>query len=624
MRALHRLFFPYGRRYLRFFRIFASGETFHAYICWILKEKIMKQIPYGITDFGAIITNNFYYVDKTMFIEKIEMQPRYLFLIRPRRFGKSLTLAMLEAYYDVWYADRFEELFGQLYIGQHPTKLHNQFLIMRFNFSEVSSDINEVAESFRIHCCSKLKDFVYKYEHLLGKEIWDVLGEKVQEDPGAFLSAINAYATRKGNINIYLLIDEYDNFTNTILSTYGTEFYRKATHGEGFIRGFFNVIKAATTGMGSALSRLFITGVSPVTMDDVTSGFNIGTNITTDPWFNSLVGFSEKELREMLTYYKEQGVLALSVDEAVAMMKPNYDNYCFSKSKLADCMFNSDMVLYFMKSFVLHSEKPDEIVDPNIRTDFNKLAYLIRLDHGLGENFSVIKEIAERGEITTDIVTHFSALEMTDVRNFKSLLFYFGLLSIKGVDMVGRPVLHVPNLVVREQLFNFLVQGYARHDIFKLDVNRLLTLFENMAFRSDWKPLFTFIAEAIREQSRIREYIEGEAHIKGFLLAYLGMFRYYQLYPEYELNKGFADFFFKPSPSVPVLPPYTYLLEVKYAKAGAPEKEIQALADEAREQLLRYSQDELVAEAREKGGLKLITIVWRSWELAYMEEVSYS
>lgn len=124
-------------------------------------------------------------------------------------------------------------------------------------------------------------------------------------------------------------------------------------------------------------------------------------------------------------------------------------------------------------SLILHGVKPDEIVDPNIRTDFNKLAYLVRLDHGLGENFSVIKEIAEQGEIVTEIVTHFSALEMTDVGNFKSLLFYFGLLSIKGVDMMGRPILHIPNLVVREQLFNFLIQGYARHDIFKLDVNRL-------------------------------------------------------------------------------------------------------------------------------------------------------
>lgn len=147
---------------------------------------MMKQIPYGITDFGRIQKENYYYVDKTMFIEKIEMQPPYLFLIRPRRFGKSLTLAMLETYYDINYVEQFNELFGHLYIGQHPTRLHNKFLIMRFNFSEVSSNVNEVEPSFKLHCCNKIKDFVYKYEHLLGKEIWEVLDEDTQKVPGAF------------------------------------------------------------------------------------------------------------------------------------------------------------------------------------------------------------------------------------------------------------------------------------------------------------------------------------------------------------------------------------------------------------------------------------------------------
>lgn len=585
----------------------------------MLQPDEIKEIPYGVSDFTVMRDENLYYVDKSMYIPTLENEGRFLFFIRPRRFGKSLFISMLKSYYDCnTTPEQFNRWFGDLWIGQHPTRWQGKYQILHLDFSSVGGKIEDVEVEFDRYCRVKFDSFVDIYRDHYSPEFI----QKVYEAPTANtkLILINDESQKLGLQN-YLIIDEYDNFTNTILSTYGTEYYQKATHGEGFVRGFFNVIKAATTGTGSALQRMFITGVSPVTMDDVTSGFNIGTNITTDPWFNDLVGFSEAELREMLTYYKEQGVLMQTVDETIVMMKPNYDNYCFSEEKLAQCMFNSDMALYFMKSFVLHHVKPKEIVDPNIRTDFNKLAYLIRLDHGLGENFSVIKEIAEQGEITTDIATHFSALEMTDVRNFKSLLFYFGLLSIKGVDMVGRPILHVPNLVVREQLFSFLIRGYIKHDIFKIDMNRMTMLFENMAFRGDWKPLFNFIAEAIREQSRIREYIEGEAHIKGFLLAYLGMYRYYQLYPEYELNKGFADFLFKPSPSVPVMPPLTYLLEVKYAKAGTSEKEIRALADEAREQLLRYSQDELVAEAKAKGGLKLITIVWCSWELVLLEEV---
>lgn len=578
-----------------------------------------KMIPYGITDFIRIRQENYYYIDKTMFIEKLERQPSYLFLIRPRRFGKSLTLAMLEAYYDIKYADRFEELFGGLYIGEHPTPLHNKYLVLRLNFSEIISNLDEVEQSFNIYCCNKLLQFVYKYEDLFGKEIWERV-KGTEQSPGNFLSAISTYASEKGGLPIYLLIDEYDNFTNTILSTYGTDSYRKATHGEGFIRGFFNVIKASTTGTGAALQRLFVTGVSPVTMDDVTSGFNIGTNISMNPYFNALVGFSQQETIDMVTYYRNEGLFAETVEEMMAVMKPNYDNYCFCESRLTDCMFNSDMVLYFMNHYFTNGVSPDELVDPNIRTDFNKLLYLIRLDHGLNDNFSVIKEIAEKGEIVCDIATHFSALDMTNIENFKSLLFYFGLLSIKGTDDWGTPILQVPNLVVREQLFNFLIKGYQKSDIFKIDFTEIANLMKDMG-SGNWQPLFQYLSDAIRSQSRIREYIEGEAHIKGFLLAYLGMFRYYELYPEYEMNKGFADFYFKPSPAAPVTPPYVYLLEVKYCKAGSSDAEVRSLANEAHEQLLRYSEDEMVAQARSSGKLKLITIVWRSWELALMEEV---
>ncbi|MEG0647475.1 MAG: AAA family ATPase [Bacteroides sp.] len=580
---------------------------------------MMKAIPYGNTDFPYIIRNNYYYVDKTRFIEGIEQMPNYLFLIRPRRFGKSLTLAMLETYYDIRYATAFDELFGDLYIGKHPTKLHNQFLIMRFNFSEVSSKIEETESSFRTYCCNRMKNFVDIYIDLLGEKLREEI--KFVTMPGEMLSLISSYANMKGGLRIYLMIDEYDNFTNTILSTYGTDEYRKATHGEGFIREFFNVIKASTTGPGSALERLFITGVSPVTMDDVTSGFNIGTNITTDPRFNALVGFSSKELRAMLEYYKGENAFDESIDDLISLMKPNYDNYHFSKYCLDEPMFNSDMTLYFLNHYLGLRRKPDELVDPNIRTDFNKLTYLIRLDHGLGDNFSAIREIAENGEVTTDIATHFSALDMTNPDNFKSLLFYFGLLSIKGMDYAGTPILHVPNVVVREQLFNFLINGYKKHDIFSIDLGLLSKLMKVMAFEGDWQPVFRFLGDAIKEQSTIREFIEGEAHIKGFLLAYLNMFRYYLLYAEHEMNKGFADFYFRPNPAAMVTPPYTFLLEVKYAKAGAKESDIRALADEAATQLQQYANDEWVAEARAAGKLRLITLVWKSWELALMEEI---
>ena len=252
-----------------------------------------KEIPYGLSDYARLALENYYYVDKTHFIPLIEKAASFFFLIRPRRFGKSLTLSMLESYYDINNANRFEELFGERWIYQHPTALRAKFLILRFNFSAVSSNIDRMLDSFEEHCKDRFIDFADRYEHLFAPGFRQELMER--ETAASGLSYINTKASFL-KLNLYLIIDEYDNFTNTILSTYGTETYQKSTHGEGFFRFFFNVIKAATTGSEQALKRMFITGVSPITLDDVTSGFNIGSNFTTDPQFNGIVGFSETEL----------------------------------------------------------------------------------------------------------------------------------------------------------------------------------------------------------------------------------------------------------------------------------------------------------------------------------------
>lgn len=310
-----------------------------------------KMLPYGLTDFIRIRHEDYYYVDKTRYIELIERMPSFLFLLRPRRFGKSLFLTMLETYYDLRYADRFEELFGDLYIGKHPTRLHNQYLVLRFNFSAVNDRLEEIEESFNKYCCMVMRTFVWANEKVFGKEVWDTVNRD-ETKPGLMLSAIERYAAAKGGIRIYLLIDEYDNFTNTILSSYGKDRYRSVTHGDGFIRSFFNAIKVATTAPGASLERLFITGVSPITMDDVTSGFNIGTNVSMDADFNNVVGFSELEVREMLTYYKKEGVLEGNVNEVLEVMKPWYDNYCFSPDCLDKPMYNSDMTLYFLNNYM--------------------------------------------------------------------------------------------------------------------------------------------------------------------------------------------------------------------------------------------------------------------------------
>ena len=581
----------------------------------------MKALPYGISDFPRIRCEDYYYVDKSRFIEILERQPPYLFLIRPRRFGKSLFLAMLEAYYSIDYAGRFEELFGELYIGQHPTKRHNSYMVLRFNFSEVSSKLEFVDRSFCEYCCMVMKNFILKYEHLLGSGIWEVVNPD-ETNPEQMLAALKEYVSRTDCPRIYLLIDEYDNFTNTILSSSGQERYREKTHGEGLIRGFFNNVKASTSNAGAAVERLFITGVSPITMDDVTSGFNIGTNISMLPQFNDIIGFSEDEVREMITYYKDENALPadVTVDELVELMKPWYDNYCFSEDSLEERMFNSDMTLYFLNNYLQLGKVPKMMVDNNIRTDYSKLRHLIQIDKTFGVNASVIQQIVAEGSITVQIATSFPAEKMTDTENFKSLLFYFGMLSIQGVYR-GAPVLGIPNLTVREQLYTYLVEAYSKASIFNVDISHFSSLVMEMAYDGKWESVFRFFARELERQSAIREFIDGEAHVKGFLLAYLGLTQGYVLFPEHESSKGYADFYMMPDllhqPDIA----YSYIVEVKYAKRDASEEDIASLKKEAAEQLVRYAADEKVL--RTKGGtkLELITLVFKGWELIIAEKL---
>ena len=581
----------------------------------------MKALPYGISDFPRVMREDYYYVDKTRFIEMLERQPPYLFLIRPRRFGKSLFLAMLEAYYSIDYADRFKELFGELYIGQHPTKRHNSYMVLRFNFSAISSKLEDVERSFSEYCCMVMKNFILKYEHLMGSDVWKIVNTD-ETNPRQMLSALKEYVSRTDCPRIYLLVDEYDNFTNTILSSYGQERYREKTHGEGFIRGFFNNIKDSTSNADAAVERLFITGVSPITMDDVTSGFNIGTNISTLPQFNNIIGFSKDEVREMITYYKDEGSLPedVTVDGLVEIMKPWYDNYCFSSRKLEERMFNSDMTLYFLNSYIQQQLPPEMMVDNNIRTDYNKLRHLVQIDKTFGANASVIQQIIAEGSITAQIATSFPAEKMADTENFKSLLFYFGMLSIQGTDF-GSAILGIPNLTVREQLYTYLVEAYREAKMFDLDLSSFSGLVKEMALRGEWKPVFRFFARELERQSAIREFIDGEAHIKGFLLAYLGLTQGYVILPEHESSKGYADFYMMPDLLHQSDIAYSYIVEVKYARRDASDADIALLKRDAAEQLRRYAADEKVLRTKGNTRLELITLVFKGWELVVLEKL---
>lgn len=577
----------------------------------------IKSIPYGITDYERIVHENYYYVDKTHYIPLIEQAASFFFLIRPRRFGKSLLLNVLDSYYDINNADRFEALFGDRWIYKHPTDLRAKFMVLRFNFSMVDPTFENLESSFEHHCNMRFLEFCNRYERFFHPEFRETLLNQLPKATSK-LEYLNTQASELG-LRLYLIIDEYDNFTNSILATFGKKAYRDATHGEGFFRYFFNVLKGLTTGNKTALERMFITGVSPITLDDVTSGFNIGSNFTIDARFNGIVGFSETELRTILKYYHGLGILKMDIEEVIREMKPWYNNYCFTKRCLDEPMYNSDMVLYYLNNCLGTAYPPDEMIDKNIRTDYNKLQHLIKTDRELGPNFSVIREIVETGRTTADLKDAFSVEAMTNSDNFKSLLYYFGLLSIQGVER-GKSVLAIPNHTVREQIYSYLTEAYIESDIFRIDFHQLGRLVEDMAYTGEWQAVFNYIASELEKQSRIRQFIDGEAHIKGFLLAYLSMTNYYMLLPEYEMAKGFADFYFQPNPRLTDMP-YAYLLEVKYMKRDETDNRISTLKEEARTQLLRYASDESVTSTLGSAKLQLITIIFRGWEIAYMGEI---
>ncbi len=318
-----------------------------------------KRVPYGVTDFELMNTENYYYVDKTAFIHKIENAARFLFFLRPRRFGKSLLLAILEDYYDITKAHVFDTFFGNTYIGKNPTENRNAYLLLRFNFSAVSPESEKVQASFEDHCRIRFWEFNERNKQFLDSEYFEKFNSLTSAS--SMLDYLLNYCSLR-NLKVFLAIDEYDNFSNTILADQGKEAYERLTHGDSFFRHFFNVIKTGTTSNNAALSRLFITGVSPLTMNDVTSGFNIGTNISFDANFNEMVGFTTEEVSQILHYYYSEKALLQSPDELLPIMSKWYNNYRFSPKGVSR-MFNSDMVWFFVSSCIAQKEIPMDLSD---------------------------------------------------------------------------------------------------------------------------------------------------------------------------------------------------------------------------------------------------------------------
>lgn len=593
------------------------------------KESNIKHIPYGVSDFDKFREKNYYYVDKTRYIRDIEKKGDYLFFIRPRRFGKSLFLGILEAYYDIALKDQFDYFFSGTDIHRDPTEEKNSYLVFKLNFSAVNPDISLVQGSFLNYIRKSACDFVLKYGKLLDIDVAKAESEfSSSKSASDVMVTLLMYSKRKKQ-KIYVIIDEYDNFANTILSEAGEQEFQQITHGTGFFRAFFNVLKAGTSDTNAPISRLFMTGVSPITLDDVTSGFNIATSITLDSDINEIMGFTQPEVETMIEYYRQTGKIRHSTPELVQIMSQWYNHYRFSTHSSAE-VFNTVHILYFLREYMKESQFPASLIDHNARIDYMKLRYLMISDKKgtprANGNFSQLRQIMENSSLHSTIVDSFPIVKLVRPENFASFLYYFGLLTITGIDEENKAILKIPNESIKRLYYDYIKETYEETGILTLDLSKYEDLMKEMAFNGKWKPLIAYLLEQMETSMGIRDLITGEKSIQAYLNVYLGLSVLYLVHSEKELKKGYADLVLEPFLAQYPGLKYSYLVEIKYIKPQAKKKEltpgqIKKIKEEAEAQLNRYSRDEKFKIAIGHTTLKKVVLIFCGNRLESQSEV---
>ena len=555
-----------------------------------------------------------YYVDKTQYLAQMEERDRFIFFVRPRRFGKSLFLSMMECYYDLNRKKDFKKFFGDLWIGKHPTENANRFMTLKLDFSKVGGTGESLQDSFEKHIASMLDEFLFRYSEHYDDAFKAAFPGKTAEEKIAAVTARN----RTIGIPLYLIIDEYDNFTNQMIRATGVKDYRDITHGAGFYRNWFKKFKGE-------FDRIFMTGVSPVTMDDLTSGFNIAANLSLDAACNATLGFSEAEVVQMYSDFKGTGRFTHGDPSAIVeSIKPWYDGYCFAEKKVGvECVFNSDMTLYYLKSLVETGEPPKNMVDANIKTDYEKLKTISDLQRTVFkmeplEALPMTEQALARGGIQFPLVESFPAEAIIKPENFHSLFFYYGLLSMAGRSR-GEVVFGVPNACVERQIYGYLRQQYFPPLKSFLDWNDAA---QSLAYDGEWRAFFELVAKNFLETTPIRGGISGEVRLQGYFQCEMGHLPQFITCPELEMSHGNCDFFLFPERHYYGDVPHSYIVEFKHVKKGAKKAELEAQRKEGIAQLKRYANDKKVPTLAKGTTLHLILVQYRGPKMVNCELVA--
>ena len=576
-----------------------------------------EQIPYGVKDFKRIRLENRYYVDKTAFIRRMEERADFLFFVRPRRFGKSLLCETLRCYYDVAEKENFDRLFGGLDIGKNPTPNANRYFVLSLDFSLVGKYPGDSWQvRFEQYLDTALRNLIDGHRELLA-EVADVDELIALPNAGVKYDAVVPLLKRLG-YGLYVIVDEYDNFTNEIVSTAGKVPYREITHGTGFYRGWFKQFKATC-------DRIFMTGVSPVTMDDLTSGFNIATNITQEDEFNAMVGFTTDETRRLFEDFRGTGKFADDAEGHLRTVKAWYDSYCFSKPCAGrETLYNCDMVLYYLGKLVASGRPPENLIDANIRSDWNKLRAILAAQRHAETYDGVLpltEELADKGEVSFSLVESFPVEGILKEENFKSLYYYYGIVTMSRVWR-GNLQFRIPNECVRRQIFDYMREEYAKRPN-AVDTAEFTAKFDAFAWDGEWREFLTYLAEKYRDNGSPRDGLHGEARINGYLRAYLTMKSAFMVKPELSHPCGYSDYALFPDRTLPdgCVPEQSYLIEMKHSKADATDAEVAAKHAEALAQLKAYAADLNLAALAGGTPVHFICYEFRGRDLVRLEEI---
>ena len=538
----------------------------------------MKKLPYGISNYEELIEDNYYYVDKTKYIEKLEnLSEKRIMFLRPRKFGKTLFTSTLENYYDIKKVDKFEKLYKDTYIGKNPTRLKNSYHILKFNFSGIDTTNEETTiKGFRNKVQSSIRLFVERY----GLDFYVNIEDEAESILDNLIKAFNIQRAEK---KIYVIIDEYDHFANELLG-FNTNQFKSLVSKNGKVRKWYEILKEGTE---SVIDRIFITGVAPITLDSLTSGFNIGLDITQDREFNEMMGFSEEELRKIMI---EQKIEDKKQEEIIPIMRENYDGYKFSiygKEK----MYNSNICLYFLNSYVRFKEIPRQLIDMNIASDYSKLGKMLDLCKGEEREKVIEKTIAGEG-IVSDITQKFNpAIEFTEV-DLISMLFYLGYLTIAGEEF-EKPKIKVPNKVMREIYSDYFLEILKKESDLEITQNDYNEILREIALEGKIDKAIEMLQKYLKNLSN-RDYIKfDEKYVKLIFFCIAMNLKIFRLKSEMEVERKYPDILLIPKDQNKGYK--GVMIEFKYLKKGE-EVKLKEKQEEAKRQIEEYGEFEEIKD----------------------------